>query len=187
MPKSVAAARMWRPIVVRISRSASSPRAAAATTTATIVILRTSTPWIVVGWLSGAIEVAISPIVLSRMSTSSAIAWSMKAIAKVATSITAGDAPPQGPEDDPVHDEREGDDDDEAGDDAPDDAPVRRERERVGAGHDELAVREVDEAEDAEDEPDPDRHQCIDGPETDSIGQGLRVDDGEERAGHPAK
>ena len=45
-----------------------------------------------VGWLSGAIEVAISPIVLSRMSTSSAIAWSMKAIAKVATSITAGDA-----------------------------------------------------------------------------------------------
>ncbi len=45
-----------------------------------------------IGWLSGAIEVAISPIVSSRMSTSSAIAWSMNAIAKVATSITAGEA-----------------------------------------------------------------------------------------------
>ena len=60
------------------------------------MIFRTSTPSNVVGWLSGAIDVAISPIVLSRMSTSWAIAWSMKAIAKVATSITAGEAPRRG-------------------------------------------------------------------------------------------
>ena len=40
--------------------------------------------------------------------------------------------------------------------------PLRREGERVRTRHDQLAVREVDEAEDAEDETDADRHQRVD-------------------------
>jgi hypothetical protein len=58
---------------------------------------------------------------------------------------------------------------------------VRREGERVRAGHDQLPVGEVDEAQDAEDEPDPDGHQRIDRSEADRVGQGLRVDRGDDR------
>ena len=65
---------MCRPIVVRASSSASSASVTAATTTAAIVILRTSTPATVVAWLNDAIDVAISPIVSSRMSIIRAIA-----------------------------------------------------------------------------------------------------------------
>ena len=56
----------------------------------------------------------------------------------------------------------------------------RREGERVGAGHDELAVGEVDEPQDAEDEADPDRHQRVDGAEADGVDQRLRVDRGDD-------
>ena len=42
-------------------------------------------------WFSDATETAGSPIVPSRMSTSSATLWSRNATAKVVTSITAGD------------------------------------------------------------------------------------------------
>ena len=66
--KSAAAARMCSPIVVRTSSSASRASATAEMITAAIVILRTSTPAIVVAWLNDAIDVAISPIVSSRMS-----------------------------------------------------------------------------------------------------------------------
>ena len=52
--KSIAAARMCRPTVVRVSSSWSSSRQTAVTTTATIAILRMSTPPIVTGRFSGA-------------------------------------------------------------------------------------------------------------------------------------
>ncbi len=91
MRKSVAAARICRPIVVRPSRSASSASATIATTTARIVTLRMSTPPIVTTWFSAATETAGSPIVPSRMSRISATACSRNAIANVVTSITAGD------------------------------------------------------------------------------------------------
>jgi len=94
--KSLAAARVWRPMVVRVSRSATSASARAATTTATMVILRTSTPPTDTDRFSGATDPAISPIVLSRRSMISATAWSMKAIANVVTSMTAGDWPRRG-------------------------------------------------------------------------------------------
>ena len=42
--------------------------------------------------------------------------------------------------------------------------PLGGEGERVRAGHDQLAVREVDEPQDAEDEADADRHQRVDAP-----------------------
>ena len=89
--KSVAAARICRPIVVRPSRSASSPSATTATTTARIVTLRMSTPCTVTTSFSDATETAGSPIVPSRTSRINATAWSRKATAKVVTSITAGD------------------------------------------------------------------------------------------------
>ncbi len=94
--KSVDAARMWSPILVRFSSSASSPSTTTVTATATIVIFRTSTSCTVIAWFSGAIEAATSPRVLSRRSICSAIAWSTNAIAKVVTSITAGEAPRSG-------------------------------------------------------------------------------------------
>src|SRR5581483_7646339 len=54
--------------------------------------------------------------------------------------------------------------------------PLRRERKRERAGHDQLAVREVDQAEDAEDEPDADRHQGVDAAERDRIRDRLPRD-----------
>ena len=113
--KSVAAARMCRPIVVRAAGARAAPRATAATTMATIVTLRTSTPPTSTARFSGATDDAGSPIVPSRRSTSSAIACSRNAIAKVVTSITAGDCVAQRPEDRALHRERQRDDDDEAG------------------------------------------------------------------------
>ena len=89
--KSVEPARICSPIVVRPSRSASSPSAPIATATARIVTLRTSTPPTVTTWFREATETAGSPIVPSRMSRISATAWSRNAIANVVTSITAGD------------------------------------------------------------------------------------------------
>ena len=87
---------MCRPIVVRVSSSTSSASATSATTTATIVTLRISTPATVIARFSGVIDAATSPSWLLRRSTISAIAWSKKAIAKVVTSITAGDCPRSG-------------------------------------------------------------------------------------------
>ncbi len=63
----------------------------AATMIARIVTLRTSTPPIVTAWFSGASETAGSPIVPSRMSRIRATACNRNAIAKVVTSMTAGD------------------------------------------------------------------------------------------------
>ena len=84
----------------------------------------------------------------------------------------------QRPEDDEVHQERQRDDDAEAERDPDDERqiPLRRECERVGAGHDELAVREVDEPQDAEDETDPDRHERVDGAEPDRVDDHLPAD-----------
>ena len=55
-----------------------------------------STPPTLIGSLSELIEAATSPSVLSRRSTIRATAWSRNAIAKVVTSITAGDWPRRG-------------------------------------------------------------------------------------------
>ena len=89
--KSVAAARIWSPMRVRVKRSARSPSATTATTTATIVTLRTSTPHTVTARFSEATDAAGSPIVSSRTSISRATFCRRKATAKVVTSITAGD------------------------------------------------------------------------------------------------
>ena len=94
--KSLAAARVWRPIVVRVSSRTSSSSAAAATPIETSVIFRMSVPPIVTASFSELSDGATWPIVPSRTSTISATAWSMNAIANVVTSITAGDAPRSG-------------------------------------------------------------------------------------------
>ena len=86
--KSIDAARMCSPIVVRSSSSDSATRQTTATTTATIVILRMSTPEIVTGRLSEASDDAILP---SGPNQSSATLCSRNATANVATSITAGE------------------------------------------------------------------------------------------------
>jgi hypothetical protein len=53
---------------------------------------------------------------------------------------------------------------------------LRPEREHVRAGHDELAVGEVHEAEHTEDEPDTERHQGVHRTEADRVDDRLRVD-----------
>src|SRR4029079_6485013 len=70
--------------------------AAAATPIETSVIFRMSVPPIVTASFSELSDGATWPIAHARTSTSSATAWSMNAIAKVVTSITAGDAPRSG-------------------------------------------------------------------------------------------
>src|SRR6266516_4790661 len=120
-----------------------------ATPTATNVTLRTSTPPTLTAWFSGAIELATSPSWPSRRSMISATACNRNAIANVVTSITAGDE------------------------------PARRVRERVGAGHDQLSVGEVDEAQDPEDEPDADRHQRVDRAQPERVAERLEIDRGE--------
>ena len=176
--KSIAAARICSPTVVRPRNSTSATRQTAAVTIATTVIFRTSVPKIVQGRLSFASDAAGSPSVSSRWSMRSAIACRRNATANVATSIVAGDCVRSGRKttwsiaiesaittakhrtipspDGPV--------------------AVGREREREGAGHDELAVREVDEAEHAEDEADPDRHQRVDRADADRVDLHLRLD-----------
>ena len=59
--KSIDAARICRPTVVRASSSWSATRHTTATITATIAILRMSTPEIVTGRFNGASEEAIFP------------------------------------------------------------------------------------------------------------------------------
>ena len=114
--------------------------------------------------------------------------WSRNATANVATSMTAGDCAAQRPEDDPLHRERERDHDGEAEDDPRPQRPVplRGERQRVGPGHDQLAVGEVDEPEHAEDEADPDGHQRVDRAEAGGVDEHLPVDpeDAAERGRH---
>ena len=96
----------------------------------------------------------------------------------------------QRPEHEQVHRDREREHDAEA-EENPDPArqiPLRGEGERVGAGHDQLPVREVDEAQHAEDEADPDRHQRVDAAERERVGERLPVDveDGERHARYAA-
>ena len=104
--------------------------------------------------------------------------WSRKATANVATSITAGDCVRSGRKTSRSISAESASTTAKqrriAGPDRP--APLRGEREREGAGHDELAVREVDEAQHAEDEPDADRHQRVDRAERDAVGERLPVD-----------
>ena len=54
--------------------------------------------------------------------------------------------------------------------------PVGGVRERVGAGHDELAVGEVDEPQDAEDEADAHGHQRVGRAQADRVDDHLGVD-----------
>jgi hypothetical protein len=88
---------------------------------------------------------------------------------------------PKRPEHDAIHRERRRDDDREADGHAPGHRPGRRERQRVRADHDQLPVGEVHEAQDAEDEPDADRHQRVDGAQADGVHQRLGVYEGEHR------
>ena len=79
---------MCKPTDVRVRSSWSATRQAIVTTTATTEILRMSTPPITHGVFNSATELAILP---SAPNQSSAMLWRRNAIAKVATSITAGD------------------------------------------------------------------------------------------------
>ena len=83
----------------------------------------------------------------------------------------------QRPEDDPIHRQGQAEHDGEAERDPDPDRPVLlgRERERERARHDQLAVGEVDEAQHAEDETDPDRHQREDRPLSDCVDLHLRL------------
>ena len=93
----------------------------------------------------------------------------------------------EGAEDEPVHQHREGEHDRKAKNDPrpgrP--APLGGERESEGTGHHQLAVREVDEAQHAEDETDADRHQRVDRSERERVGKRLPVD--AEEGEHQAK
>ena len=79
----------------------------------------------------------------------------------------------QRPEGDPLLQQRERDDDGEADDDRDEPGRAGEQRERVAAGGDQLAVGEVDEPHHAEDEPDPDADDGVDGAEPDAVDQGL--------------
>ena len=115
MSKSIEAARMCRPIVVRSSRAVSATRQTTATTIATIEIFRTSTPAIATGRLRKVSDVAILP---KAPNFSWAMLWSRNATANVATSITAGRLAAERPKHEPVEQRREGEHDREAEDDA---------------------------------------------------------------------
>ena len=144
--------------------------------------MRTSTPPIVTTWFSDATETAGSPIVPSRMSRISATAWSRNATAKVVTSITAGDCVRSGRKTTPSIANESAITTAKQASDTPGDGPAGRERERVGAGHDQLPVGEVDEPEHPEDEADPDRHQRVDGAEADGVDERLGIDGRDDHA-----
>ena len=86
--ESIAAARMWRPIEVRLSSATRSSRHTAAVTIATTVIFLMSTLPTEIGRFSSTSDVAVLP---SGPNQSSAIDCSRNAIAKVAISMTAAD------------------------------------------------------------------------------------------------
>ena len=173
--ESIDEARMCRPIVVRSSRTNRSTRQTAATTTATIVILRMSTFPIVTGRLRYASDDAIFP---SDPNQIRAMFSSRKATANVATSMTAGDCPRSGRKTSRSMSGREHEHDRQAESDPRPDgpAPVGSERKRERAGHDQLPVGEVDESQDAEDQPDSDGHERVDRTEGDTVGERLPVD-----------
>ena len=106
--------------------------------------------------------------------------WSRNATANVATSITAGDCVRSGRKTSRSMQERERQHDGEADEDRRPvrQAPLRAEREREGAGHDQLPVGEVDEPQHAEDEPDPDRHQRVDAAERETRRRPSATSDG---------
>ena len=66
---------------------------------------------------------------------------------------------PHGPEGDQLHQQGEDRHDQDGHQDHPEPAPAPREEHRVGTGHDQLAVGEVHEAHDVEEEREPQRHQ----------------------------
>ncbi len=92
-------------------------------------------------------------------------------------------------EDDALHRERERENDGEAERDPDADRPVaiRCERDGERPGHDQLPVGEVDEAHDAEDEPDPDGHQGEDRAEPDRVDLHLEIDGVAEEVGEAAR
>ncbi len=111
-------------------------------------------------------------------------AWRRNAIANVVTSITAGDCVAQRPEDEPVHRAARG-----ATTTAKHMTMLRPGRP-VGLDVNasvyapamiELPVGEVDEPQDAEDEPDADRHQRVDRAEPDRVDERLGVERRDER------
>ena len=105
------------------------------------------------------------------MSISSATLCSTNEIANVVTSMTVGDCSRSGRKTVRSIASESAITTREAGDDAPEQRPRRRVGERVRAGHDQLAVGEVDEPQHAEDEPDADGHERV------RRAQADRVDD----------
>ena len=181
--ESIAAARMWSPIDVRLRSATSSRRHTAAVTIATIVIFRISTPPISTGRLSWTSDVAVLP---SGPNQSSAIDCSRNATANVAMSMTAADCVRSGLKttrsiaSESASTTREAERDPHA------DRPVviRGERERERAGHDQLAVGEVDQPHHAEDEADADRHERVDRTEPDGVHLDLEIDVAIANEGH---
>src|SRR5262249_27645157 len=82
---------------------------------------------------------------------------------------------PQRPEEPDLEQQRKPDHDSEAGEDGGPLGPavLAADRERVGARHDQLPVGEVDEAQHAEDQADPNCHQRVDRPERKRVERGL--------------
>ena len=119
---------------------------------------------------------------------SSATLCSRNATAKVAIEHRRGRLRAERPEHDPVHREGQSDDDGEAERDPSPHRPVPLgcEGERERTGHDQLAVGEVDEAEHAEDEADPDGHQREDRALADRVDLHLRIERGAQEVGQPA-
>ena len=143
-------------------------RHTAAVTIAMIAILRISTPKM----SHGAWRYAKRARRLAeRAEGESAMFWRMNATANVATSITAGECPRSGRKTSLSISSESSQHDAEAEEDR---LPVRQpplcaEGEREGAGHHQLPVGEVDEAEHAEDEADPHRHERVDAAERERV------------------
>ena len=194
--KSVAAARICRPIVVRPSSSASATRATTQTTIAISVIRRMSRPQSENAWL---IDAAVTG---ERHARDRRRCLADRPVADVDQERHVLEQERDGerrhqhhrlrldaqrPEDETLDRERQREHDGEAEGDLGPDGPVALggEGERVRPCHDELAVGEVDESQDAEDETDPDRHQRVDGAETDRVDDRLGVHHGQDgRPGH---
>ena len=96
---------------------------------------------------------------------------------------------PQRPEDDALHRQRQRQDDDDAERDPHGDGPsaLGGEGQREPAGHDQLAVGEVDESKHAEDEADADGHQREDRAEPDRVHLHLEIHRVAEEIGETAR
>ena len=150
------------------------------------MIFRISTSPIDTGRLSSASEAAVFP---SGPNQSSAMLWSRNATANVAMSITAGDCARSGRKTTrSIASESTSTTAKQSAIPTPTGQPRSEANASANAaGHDQLAVREVHEPQDAEDEPDPDGHQREDRAEPDRVHLHLEVDRVAEEVGEPLR